>query len=81
MIMMPHAIPEHDCTITVTMSGRQKKKVRNLHNTRLLVKVCIAAEMLGKTKGKGKGKEAVKRMSAGNAKAASPAIMISSNSD
>ena len=81
IIMMPHAIPEHDCTITVTMSGHQKKKVRNLRNARLLAKVRIAAEMLGKMKGKAKGKEAVKRMSTGNAKAASPAITISSNSD
>jgi len=79
MIMTPHAIPDHDCTITLTMSGRQKKKVRSLHNARLSAKVRIAAEMLGK--GKGKGKETVKRISTSNMKAASPAITISSNSD
>ena len=81
MIMTPHAIPDHDCTITLTRSGRQKKKVWNLHNARLLAKVHIAAETLGRGNSKGKGKESVKRISTGNVKATSPAITISSNSD
>jgi len=77
MIMTPCTIPDHDCMVTITLSGCQKKKVRNLGNTGSAAKVHLAAEM--KVKGIVKGKRT--SMMKATKRAPSPAISISSTSD
>jgi len=78
MIMTPCTIPDHDCMVTITMSGRQKKKVRNLGNARSTTKARLAVEM--KEKGIVKGKRTSKTKVTSK-RAPSPAISISSTSD
>jgi len=79
MIMTPCTIPDHDCMVTITASGRQKKKVWNLGNARSTAKARLAAEM--KEKGIVKGRRTSKTKVTTSKRAPSPAISISSTSD